>query len=308
MNKYLKTIAFCAIVTALSSCLKDKAYDSAETGLNVSSNSLIQLGGGNNSARSQSVALDFKDSVVTPTFVIARLLSPNPGPTDIIITLDTTGQSVQFPAGVVKLPNSFYTLPKGLTITIPAGQNEGTLQISTNAIQFDPSTTYALAFKIASVSPAGYPIAQNFSTFYTTIGAKNDYDGRYRLKGIHNRPGFQFPYDQEMHMITTGASSVIFYWPKVAAVGHPIGTGPDIVNDVSWYGGGIAPLVVFNPVTNLVSQVYNNAGGTVIDIYTGPGSGVGRFEPGSKTMYVYWRYNMNNARAFMDTLYYLGPR
>lgn len=218
---------------------------------------------------------------------------------------------------LVKLPESFYTVQsssakvggQGGAYTFVFKPGEFSKEINvvvTNPTLLNPSASYALAFTITGVDAGG--VLSYSHTILMQIGAKNDYDGRYRMKGIHNRPTYQFPYDQEMHMITTGASSVIFYWPEAASIGHPIGTGPDIVNDVSWYGPAIAPHVVFNPATNLVSEVYNNAGGTIISIYTGPGSGVGRFEPGSKTMYVYWRYNNNNARGFMDTLYYLGPR
>ena len=82
------------------------------------------------------------------------------------------------------------------------------------------------------------------------------------------------------------------------------GVGP---GSVSWYGSAIAPVVVFDLATNFVTNVFNQGGATPISIYTGAGSGQGR-QAADKTMYIYWRYNANDARAFVDTLTYVGPR
>lgn len=267
MIKYLKTLAFFAIMAAFSSCLKDKAFDDAETGLNIASSSkLIQLGGAGASGRSETVGLSFEDKAVTVIAVRARLLSGTPATTDIVVTLDTTGQSVQFPAGVVKLPNSFYTLPKGLTITIPAGQNEGTLEINTNAIRFDPSTQYGLAFKIASISPSGYAIAQNFSTFYTLLGAKNKYDGNYELTltttgwaafGIADGPTYTWGSNADktsIFMITTSGTAVdlfdeygfgTFIQPAFTTAGGETGFG------------ATSPRFTFDNATNKLTGVIN---------------------------------------------------
>ena len=130
------------------------------------------------------------------------------------------------------------------------------------------------------------------------------------MTGHHNRAPYDFRYDQTMHMISQGATSVIFYWPDAGSVGHPIGTGPDPVNDVSWYGATIAPVVVFNPANDFVSDVFNNPPNTTpITRYDGAtGTNVSRFENGTKRMIVHWNYNNNPLRAFFDTLTYIGPR
>ncbi len=306
MKKYLKFLTLAAFVVSMSSCLKDKTNDDGSTGLVVDNQEFIQLGGASQAGRSNSVALAFEDKAVTATFVTARFLSVNPAPVDIVITLDTAGQTALLPAGTVKLPNSFYTIPSGgLTITIPKGSNEGTLKILTNAIQFDPSTTYGLGFKIKSVSPASYAVAANYNTYYTTIGAKNKYDGRYQMTGYHNRDPFTFRYDQEMGMITTSGTNVRYYWYLAGDFGHPIGTGPGAV---SWYGPAIGPEVVFDPITNQVTNVFNAGGATTITLFTGPGSFPSRWEPSTKNMYVCWNYANNPLRAFFDTLVYKGSR
>ncbi len=306
MKNILKLSFLAAIVIGLASCLKDKGYDSGATGLNVGSQTqkLIGLALESGVANSASVALDFEDKVVTPVFVTVRLLSANPATEDIKVTLDTTNMNALFPAGIVRLPNSFFTIPDGLTVTIPKGAREATLKITTNAIQLDPSTTYGLGFRIKSVEPAGYTIASNFSTFFTTVGAKNKYDGVYQMTGYHNRPGFIFPYNQEMEMITTGGATVRFYWPLAGSFGHPIQTP----TGVSWYGPTIGPEVTFNPVTNDVISVINAGGATPITLFTGPNSFPSRYEPATKTIYVCWNYNNNPDRAFFDTLVFKRPR
>jgi hypothetical protein len=216
-------------------------------------------------------------------------------------------------ANLVYLPAAFYTIKPATPKTGGTGgrfnivMNPGEFAkpidiVIPNATVLNPSTKYGLAFTITAADANGV-ISFN-RTVVVEIGAKNIYDGSYNLRGYHNRPGFQFIYDQTMHMITTGANSVIFYWPLAGSIGHPIQTP----TGVSWYGPAIAPHVVFDPSTNLVTNVFNNAGGTPIDVYTGAGSGQGRFIPSTKAMFVYWRYNMNNDRAFMDTLTYIGPR
>ena len=307
MKKYLKFLTLAALVVSMSSCLKDKSSDAGTTGLNVDNQVFVQLSGASQAGKSNSVALAYEDKVVTPIFVTARFLSVNTAPEDIVITLDTLGQAAALlPAGIVKLPNSFYTLPAGgLTVTIPKGSNEGTLKITTNAIQFDPSTTYGLAFKIKSVSPAKYAVAANFNTYYTTIGAKNKYDGKYQVTGFHNRDPFTFRYDQEMGMITTSGTNVRYFWYLAGDFGHPIGTG---VGAVSWYGPAIGPEVVFDPITNQVVNVFNAGGATLITMFTGAGSYPSRWEPSTKNMYVCWNYANNPLRAFFDTLTYKGSR
>ena len=212
------------------------------------------------------------------------------------------------------MPTSWYTLniprsgPGGTySITLAPGELAKQISITVpDATLLSPSETYGFPFTIVSADADG-KVSVNKTMIYE-IGAKNKYDGVYSLRGIHNRPTYQFPYEQKMYMITTGASEVAFYFVSKGDFGHPIGTGPDIVADVSWYGAAIGPRVVFDPVTDKVTNVYNAGGATVIDIYTGPGSGQGRFESGTKKMYVYWRYNQNNDRAFMDTLTYIEPR
>jgi hypothetical protein len=180
----------------------------------------------------------------------------------------------------------------------------------------DPNITYALAFKIGTVNVVGGAATIGWSSgIVVRVGAKNKYDGVYKLNGIHNRPGYQFFYEAEMQMITTGASSVIYYWPDVGSVGHPIAT--DANNTLSWYGTAVAPQVDFDPVTNLVTDIYNTTPSPPISMndgnnYPNPPDPahptISRYDEATKTMYLYWKYNNNTARGFFDTLVFIKPR
>jgi hypothetical protein len=192
--------------------------------------------------------------------------------------------TLNFAAGVVGIP---------ITIDIP------------NSGSFDFSKHYALGFRVVSVSGTGTLSAAVKDTVVCEILAKNKYDGLYLLKGVHNRVPYTFPYETNMQMQTRSASSVAFYWPEAGSAGHPIGIA---VGETSWYGAAIAPVIVFDPVTNLISDVYNAGGATPITKFTGAGANSNKYDPATKTIYVSWNYNNNPLRAFFDTLTYIGPR
>jgi hypothetical protein len=81
-------------------------------------------------------------------------------------------------------------------------------------------------------------------------------------------------------------------------------------NELSWYGGGIAPVVEFDPNTNEVERVFNNPpNATVITKFTLAGVvNSNKYDPATKKMYISWNYNNNPLRAFVDTLTYIRPR
>jgi len=233
---------------------------------------------------------------------------------DAIITEYNTDEGTTFiPMSSSLVSSSLVPAADGkITLDFAAGEVAKEMIFTVpDATLFDFSKQYALAYRIESVSGAGI-ISQGFGdTIIVQILAKNKYDGKYLLKGVHNRVPYNYPYKQKMEMHTTGANSVRFFWPGpdgANAYGHPIGTGPDIVEDVSWYGTGIGPVVVFDPVTNLVTDVYNAGGSTLITKFTGEGSNSNLYDPVTKTIYVSWNYLNNPLRAFTDTLTYSGPR
>ena len=188
---------------------------------------------------------------------------------------------------------------------IKKGTSQTTVQATVKiSADFDYNKAYGLPIKITAVSSG--IISGNYGVSVYSFGVRNKYDGVYKLRGYHTRVPFNFPYTNiTMEMRTLGANAVGFYWPDAGSFGHPIGIGP---GSLSWYGGVVSPVVVFDIATNLVTNVFNQgAGGPPISIYTGPGSGQGR-QAADKTMYIYFRYNASDARGFLDTLTYVRPR
>jgi len=316
MNKFINVLLAAGFVMSLGSCLKDKKYNDGLIGNDIDGAGVpkvIELGIINNAAHNRSVAVDFKDAIVEVPFLTVRLAAREVASEDITVTIDTSftaalllGYDTTNKKTTARLPTSLFSYVGSLKVVILKGTRETVLKIKTNAFNYDPSTTYGLGFKIGSVDKPGYIISENFGTYVTTIGAKNKYDGEYSLDGYHNRPTFTFPYaDVPMNMVTTGASSVAFFWIDADDFGHPIGVGP---GQISWYGNTIAPEITFDPVSNNVASVKNNGGATVITLFTGPGSFPSRFDPATKTIYVCWNYNNNPLRAFFDTLTYVKPR
>jgi hypothetical protein len=207
-------------------------------------------------------------------------------------------------AGADFLPDSAYQLVNN-TATVDPATHVAEFQLKIFTSKIDLTKSFAVGYTINSVT-GGAVIGTNKSTILIVIGAKNKWDGVYELKGYHNRDPYTFPYDVEESMITVNGTSDAFYWNDAGSVGHPIGTGPGAV---SWYGASVAPVVVFDPATNLITNIYNSdPAGPPITMFTGPGSGVSRYVPGTKTIYAYWNYNGNPLRAFFDTLTYLRPR
>jgi hypothetical protein len=187
-------------------------------------------------------------------------------------------------------------IAKQINVTIP------------NSLLLDMANKYAFCFK-ATVTGTGTWSGSTNDILCIYVMPKNKYDGLYLLKGLHNRPPYDlYPYKTNMEMRTVGANSVAFYWPEpgINSYGHPIGTA----DGLSWYGPAVAPVVVFDPVTELVTNVYGTgAGGPPITLFTsGSGSNANKYDPATKTIYVSWNYNNNPARVFTDTLTYIGPR
>lgn len=259
MYKYLKVLFALTIVIGLVSCLKDKNYDDRITGHDLSgAGKIIELGIINSSVHDRSIAADFKDTTMVITFLTVRLAANEVASEDIAVTIDTSGTRAQLQAyntatgkSVVPFPTSKYTIEgNSLVVVIPKGSREGYLKIKTNPINFDPSSTYGIGFKIASVDKPGYSISGNFGSFITTIGAKNKYDGVYQVTGTLvdvTNPAFG-PWlpSWEAHLVTTGANTVDVYdMEYTGGVFHPFHNAGSPT-----YYGAFGMVVTFDPVTN----------------------------------------------------------
>jgi hypothetical protein len=298
------------IVIAASGCLKDKGFENHEYGINDADNSPAGVGFHLGIRYRNAAGLDLSSTPQTiENVVIVSLLSGQVATSDVRVKLQVdptiiTRYNTANGTSLEVLSPSLYSFGS-VDLVIPKGEKQAKVVItvpSTNTL--DPGKIYGVGLKIASVD-GGYTIASNMDEILVSIGLKNKYDGVYTLRGYHNRDPYTFPYQTTMHMVTTTGNSNAFFWPEVDDYGHPIGTAPGQTN---WYGPTIAPVVVFDLSTNLVTNVYNAGGSTPITMFTGAGAGVSRYDPATKTIYVSWNYNGNPLRAFFDTLVYQRAR
>ncbi len=323
---FFKQFVVCSLVAGavLASCEKAKEVDD----IGNDGHTIVKVVGGGTEADPGFVAKAI-DFVPTPSIIVgADIRRDIPNNTDLNKTMIVTvkddlaaidaANAADPDLHLVHLNPSWYTVgastpktggPGGTyTVTLAPGEFAKNIDITIpDATVLDPSTQYGLAFTIKTADADGQ-IAAEGRTVIVTIGAKNKYDGKYMLKGVHNRVPNNFPFEEPMDMVTTGASAVRFYFTAAGNFGHPIG----VATGTSWYGATMSPVVEFNPTTNLGVNVYNAIPGTQIFMYNSTTS-VTRFEPSTKTMYVYWYYitgagqDFSN-RGWSDTLTYVGSR
>lgn len=292
-----------ALLFAVAGCLKDKGFEDQQYGIQVASDKAVAFP--QTSSSPVVVGITGQPAPVVVGGPLLAIEDASAPASNVTVKL-AYDQDLVVAEGLVPLPAGTFSL-NTLDAVIPAGSKtfEDLKLTITNSDALDPNIKYGVGFKIVSVDQ-GYKIAANQSGMIIGFAIKNKYDGIYNLKGYHNRVPYTFPYDTEVHLITTGPSTVIFYWPEVESNGHPIGVS---ATSASWYGAGISPVIEFNATTNLVTSVFNNPPNpTPIKMYTGAGSRISKFDPATKSITVDWHYNNNPLRAFFDDLTFIKPR
>ncbi|MBL7733433.1 MAG: DUF1735 domain-containing protein [Chitinophagaceae bacterium] len=315
MKRFAITSTLAGMLLVLGTgCLKDKGFENGQYGLNVSDIKAVAFPNANKSPQGFGLNSQATTQVVNGLLAITLETS---GVADADITVNLSNTTGTTTAGDIKsyndasgenvqiFPSSLYTLPA--SVTIAAGQKFVEFPITfSNTTSLNPNLKYGVGITIASASN-GYQVAANMKNMILVFSVKNKYDARYNLTGYHNRVPYTFPYQTEMHLVTTGPSNVIFWWPEVGGVGHPIGIGPG--NSMSWYGSTVAPQINFDPATDLVASVIGtDPAGPPITMFTGAGSRLSKYDPATKHITVDWNYNGNPLRAFFDDMDYLGPR
>jgi Domain of unknown function (DUF1735) len=320
MKKFIKLIFAASFVVSLASCLKDKDYDNNVLGHNLSSvPKIIEVGYINEPIHLKTVGLDFEDKAVQPIAFYVRLAGTEVASEDITVTLDTTGAYAKVTgAGYVLLPGSFYThAVPSFNIVIAKGTRETAVSIKTNAINFDPSTTYGLYFKIKSVDKSGYNISGNYGDFMTLFGAKNKFDGTYKLQvrmraPSNDRPtvnvSTSWPWGGPVMLETISGTTVALFddWGFGDYI-QPIQTAAGVYSGF----GSTAPRFTFNNATNkmvaAVNAFPNPANGRAFQIDPAIDS---YWDPGTKNIYAHFIMTQPGFQPLYiaDTLLYLGPR
>lgn len=278
MNKLFKILTAALLVTSVSSCLKDEDFDNHIIGNNIDEQArIIELGERSSNAHAKVYALNFVDADTVLTFLTVRLASNDPAPEDITVTLDTSASIIDdynaaHGTSFVPFDQTLFTVEgtnTPLQVVIPAGSREATVEIKTNAINFDPSSQYAIGYRIVSVSPGNYTISQNFGTYVTAIGAKNKYDGNYSLRiktvgwgayGISDNLPEEWPANADgtsIGMVTASANSVRMF--DYYAFGDFIQVAFTTGNAALTGFGAAAPEFFFDLNTNALIDVKNTS-------------------------------------------------
>jgi hypothetical protein len=301
MKKIFGLSLMSVLVLGLASCLKDKTANVDPDGspavigwsTSTTGDSPVDVTDGfTRYARSYEISNTETDMLVQVSYS-----GSNVPTSDITVNLGLNPAAVEAYNDAheeenIVLPATAFTMPS--SVVIKAGQRKADIIIKLRTNLFDLQESYILPLQITSTSAGA--VSSNYGTVLYTVGAKNQYDGVYSLKGYVVRQGdtgglmgytvSNFP---NRELVTVGANSVGFtqLWAN---------------------GGGIAGIdgttITVNPTTNKVTMsASGNPALKNLETYDN------RYDPATKTFYIsfYWG-NGPAHRAATDTLTYIGPR
>lgn len=153
----------------------------------------------------------------------------------------------KLPAGNFSITNLEFDIPAKGSTNVPI------TIINRNTIPMD--TTYALAFKIESVSKGN--ITPNGQSMVVRFDLRNKFDGRYRITGTFvdiAAPTLTFT-EHVIDVITVSPTQVKFIPVDLGIEGYLILSGTSL----SYYGS-FGPVLTFNPTTNKLTAVTNHYG------------------------------------------------
>lgn len=321
----INSVFIAALSIGFTSCLKDKGFENNEYGINDPDTQPPGVGFPFGSKAKNDVGVDVTGSTQSINgLVYVNLEAGNPAPTDVSVTLsnNTTALLNAYNAAngtsIQALPTSLYNIAP--SITIPAGGRNAEIPLNiTSTLTLNPNIQYAVGLTITAVS-GNYKIADNLKNLFIVIGVKNQYDGKYTMKGQFYHPSLQpdfGPHTFSVELHTSGPSSVRLYWPLVGGYNTPLTSG-----------GGPACCfasqelsINVNTGTNAATIVNTAAGGLTYQQVTGYGPNTynNRWDPATKIFYAAWGYNLPasgviptppgaSPRAWIDTLIRTGPR
>lgn len=321
---FLASALFTATALFLAGCLKDKGFDNHEYGINDPDTQPPGVG----FAFGNRTKVDFGLDVTATTQVIGnivyvQLFTGTPAASDVTVTLSNNSTALVAAynaanpgANVQALPTAIWNVP--MTLTIPAGSYNVSVPLNvTNTTALNPNIQYAIGLTITNVT-GGYQIADNYKNLFILFGVKNQYDGRYNLRGQFYHPSYPFyPFNVTVEMHTSGPNSVKMYYPPFDDYLNPFSTN---AAGTSITGFDLQdPEFTVNQTTNAVT-VQNVSAGAVTFYTMGLGyTNAGynsRWDPATKTFYACYGYNLGaggtfilgTSREWIDTARRLGPR
>ena len=306
------------LVLALTGCLKDERYEDQQMGITVTDIPAVALTQASKSPVVQGITAVSGAAVVDGPII--TLEASHGASNDVHITL-AYDQSLVTAAGLTPLPAGTFSLST-LTPVIAAGSNSvQDLKLTiTNSTALDPSKTYGVGIRIASVDQ-GYQIAGNGKTVIFALAIKNRYDGIYELTlrldgwaayGIGS--GVADVYPADVHLITSGPNAVVTNIPDLGSSGplQPGWTGGQ--GSISGYTvfGAAEPKYFFDLATDKVTSVLNLQpdDGRGRAFLLDPASTTSAYNPTTKEIKIEYFLKQNGRPDMKITAVfkYLGPR
>lgn len=319
MKKYFLIVSALAIPLLFTACLKDENVEDRVYGLDGAEDiKLIEI----LNSPDNIINLDYSTNDTTFNLVTLHAATAQPVGEDVTValTLDpalVTDYNTEHGTNYEAPPSSIYTMGS-LTVTIPRGSRDGYLKMTAKPSDISAGS-YALGFRIASISNPNYLISENYKTVITRLSVKNRYDGVYSLRsrmedwsvpyGIANTP-WTWPASFGLEMQTSSANSVNMYSVAHGSFIHPALT---TTGGATGFGGTI-PRFVFDLSNNTLINVVNDAppGGLnrTFSLNPSPPQGTNKYDPATKTIYAAFILHQPGRPdlKIYDTLTYIGPR
>ena len=312
MKNRFKILGLFLSIIALTACLKDENITNQKYGMiNENAFKVVEIPTG---AGPRAISLTSKDELLSLDFVSLHLAAESPANEDIAVTLNSSKSqevidkyNTDNGTNYELLPANQYQLPNGLTTTIVKGTKDASLKLNINAINLDPSKTYAIVFAIESVDKQGYVISGNYNQELITVSVKNQWHAKYKVTGFCFHPTAPRPIDDEKELTTLGPITLN------APLGDLYGAGYYFKFDVSpqnalinWLNLGATPasfsfLSTDNPSGTNQSKAAADFGAVI-----GQGEWVSTkynntYDPVTKTFWMHYSYmGGNGAREFYE--------
>jgi hypothetical protein len=187
--------------------------------------------------------------------------------------------------GMVVLDATLFKLSTN-TVTIKKGQTKASFNVVVSPDKFDFSKDYALPLKITTSSVGA--ISGNFGTILLKIGAKNKYDGVYRVEGTmvdRNSAANVGSYPREMSLVTQSLNSNALFDQALngGSFFHHFLAGTS-----GSYYGNFAPIFTFSDagIVNEVVNYYGQGSNSSVRAAKLDPTGVNKYDPASKTLEV----------------------
>jgi hypothetical protein len=309
----MKKISFILLaftVVLATGCLKDKGFDNQEYGIKDPSGTStpgvgFNLKGGAGYIRTIGLDVSSTGQTIAPENVTIGYYANTNAPKDInvSIALDPSivddynaanGTTIQL------LDPSVYTIASPNLVIGAGKQNVAINMIVNSTLTLDPSTTYAIAFRIVNVDN-GVKIASNMDKHLLIFNIKNRYDGRYELTFTNTHPTLNpngLGGTVEVEMWTSGPNSVKVHWEGGFY-------NPAILNGALNAFGSQEPEYTIDAATNVVT-VQNAFAGAVTFYTMFPGYN-SFYDPATRVIDTKWGYS-GFTRSWTQNFTYLGPR